>query len=233
MYREIIYKKYHLGSDFFFEGMTEEELSLLHSRSVSHPYQKGQVIFRAGMTPTGIYLLSSGKVKKYTIGDDGKQHIFYICKSGEALGYHSLLSEEPYADYAETLEDSTLTFIPKDIFLTLLEQSKQLNQKLLKSLSHEFSVFIHSTTVFAQKTVRERLALALLMLNEKYRIHGKPDNAVEITLSRDDLANIIGTAKETLVRMLREFKEDHVIETHGRNIRILQPKSLVRVANFS
>ncbi|MEQ8471530.1 MAG: Crp/Fnr family transcriptional regulator [Marinoscillum sp.] len=232
MYREIIYNKYQLGSNFLFEGLSEDEKVLLESRKINHEYKKGQVIFRAGMTPNGIYLLNSGKVKKYTIGDDGKPHIFYICSSGEALGYHSLLSEEPYPDYAETLEDSSLSFIPKDVFLSLLDQSKQLNQKLLKSLSHEFTVFIHSTTVFAQKTVRERLALALLMLKEKYTNKDSKEKPVEISILREDLANIVGTAIETLVRLLRDFKEEQIIETKGRTIRILHPAKLVKIANF-
>lgn len=232
MYREIIYNKYHLGSNFLFEGLSVEERVLLESQMISHIYKKGQVIFRAGIAPTGIYLLNSGKVKKYTIGDDGKQHIFYICNSGEALGYHSLLGEEPYPDYAETLEDSSISFIPKDVFLTLLGQSGQLSRKLLKSLSHEFTVFINSTTVFAQKTVRERLALALLMLKEKYTNKASQESPVEVTISRDDLSNIVGTAKETLVRLLHDFKEDQIIETKGRTIRILHPAKLVRIANF-
>lgn len=232
MYREIIHNKYHLGSDFLFESLSVEEKISLDSQMVSHVYKKGQVIFRAGMTPTGIYLLNSGKVKKYTVGDDGKPHIFYICNSGEALGYHSLLSEEPYPDYAETLEDSTLSFIPKAAFLSLLDESKQLSQKLLKSLSHEFTVFIHSSTVFAQKTVRERLALALLMLKEKYTNKKSEKAPVEIAISREDLSNIIGTAKETLVRLLHDFKEEQIIETKGRTIRILHPAKLVRIADF-
>ncbi|WOK09159.1 Crp/Fnr family transcriptional regulator [Imperialibacter roseus] len=232
MYREIIYNKYHLGGDFLIEGLSAEEKVLLESKMISHIYKKGQVIFRAGMTPTGVYLLNKGKVKKYTTGDDGKQHIFYICNSGEALGYHSLLSEEPYPDFAETLEDSTLAFIPKDVFLMLIDRSKQLSQKLLKSLSHEFTVFIHSTTVFAQKTVRERLALSLLMLKEKYRGDDSQDGPVEITILREDLANIVGTAIETLVRLLRDFKEEQIIETKGRTIVILHPGKLVKIANF-
>ena len=232
MYREIIYNKYHLGTDILFDGLSEDEKVFLESSMVSHVYKKGQIIFRGGMTPSGIYLLTSGKVKKYTIGDDGKPHIFYICNSGEVLGYHALLGEESYPDYAETLEDSTLSFIPKDVFLSLLDQSKGLSRKLLKSLSHEFTVFIHSTTVFAQKTVRERLALALLMLKEKYTEKGAQEKPVEITISRDDLANIIGTAKETLVRLLHDFKEEQIIETKGRTIRILHPAKLVRIANF-
>lgn len=232
MYREIIYNKYHLGIDVFFEGLTDAEMAILESSKVSHEYKKGQVIFREGITPTGIYLLDRGKVKKYTIGDDGKHHIFYICNSGEALGYHALLSEESYPDYAETIEDSTLSFIPKDVFLSLLDQSKELSRKLLKCLSHEFTVFIHSTTVFAQKTVRERLALALLMLKEKYTNRQEQEKPVEITISRGDLANIIGTAKETLVRLLHDFKEEQIIETKGRTIRILHPAKLVKIANF-
>lgn len=232
MYREFIYNKYYIGSDSIFEGLSDDENVQLEARMVRHEYKKGQVIFREGITPTGIYVLNNGKVKKYTLGDDGKQHIFYVCKKGEVLGHHALLSGEPYSDFAGTLEDSVLSFLPKDDFLAILESSKQLNRNLLKSLSHEFTVFIHSTTVFAQKTVKERLALALLMLKEKYSEKDAGDEMVEISISRGDLANIVGTAKETLVRALHDFKLDNIIETKGRSIKVMNPNKLVRIAHF-
>ncbi|MFH1319192.1 MAG: Crp/Fnr family transcriptional regulator [Bacteroidota bacterium] len=232
MYRDIIYNKYHFKSDYLFEGLSKDEKVILESHMVTHIYQKGQVIFRRGAAPSGVFVLNKGKVKKYTIGSDGKQHIFYICSSGEVLGYHALLSEETYPDFAQTLEDSTISFIPREDFINVLELSKTLNKKLLKNLSHEFTVFINSTTVLAQKTVRERLALALLMLKEKYQKDRSNDDSIEIVMSRDDMANIVGTATETLVRLLHDFKEDRVIETQGRSIKILNLAMLVKIANF-
>jgi CRP-like cAMP-binding protein len=190
------------------------------------------MIFSEGTYPSGIFYLEKGKVKKYKADRDGREHIIYICNSGELLGYPALLSEEPYSDSASALEDSILGFIPKDAFFKILEQSPALSTKLLKNLSHEFGVLENSIINFAHKSVRERLALSLLILKEKFRDKKNPDATVEITLSRKDLSNVTGTVVETLVRLLHDFKDEGLIETEGKKIRILDVKKLVKVANF-
>ena len=114
----------------------------------------------------------------------------------------------------------------------MLEQSRALSTRLLKNLSHEFGVLENSIANFAHKSVRERLALSLLIMKEKFRDKKNPNASVEIMLSREDLANITGTAIETLVRLLHTFKDEGLIETEGRKIRILDAKKLIKVANF-
>jgi CRP-like cAMP-binding protein len=99
-------------------------------------------------------------------------------------------------------------------------------------LSHEFAVLVNSLSIFGQKSVRERLALQLIVLWEKYKVNLQPDIEVEINISRSDLANLVGTARENVVRLLSEFKEDGVVSTHGRRIRINHPEQLISIANF-
>ncbi|HSH64815.1 MAG TPA: Crp/Fnr family transcriptional regulator [Bacteroidia bacterium] len=189
-------------------------------------------MFSEGTFPSGIFYDKKGKVKKYKTDRDGREQIIYICNSGELLGYPALLSEETYSDSASALEDSILAFISKDVFLSVLEQSRALSTRLLKNLSHEFGVLENSIANFAHKSVRERLALSLLIMKEKFRDKKNPTASVEIMLSREDLANITGTAIETLVRLLHTFKDEGLIETEGRKIRILDAKKLIKVANF-
>lgn len=224
--------KFHFRSDSILEGLPENDLEALKSKMVSHKFKKGKMIFSEGTYPAGIFYLKKGKVKKYKTDRDGREHIIYICNSGELLGYPALLSEESYSDSAAALEDSTLGFIPKDAFLKILEQSPVLSTMLLKNLSHEFGVLENSIINFAHKSVRERLALSLLILKEKFRDKNNPDATVEVTLSRKDLSNITGTVVETLVRLLHDFKDEGLIETEGKKIRILDAKRLVKVANF-
>ena len=149
-----------------------------------------------------------------------------MCGEGELLGYHALLGEEYYPDSAATIEESEITFIPKENFLLVLRNSTVLSNSLLKALGHEFSLFINSITNLATKTVRERLAFNLLILEEKFKTPGKPNMSSEINMSRTDLANMVGTAKETLVRLLHEFKRDGLIESNGRIIRITDRKEI-------
>ena len=224
--------KFHFRSNSVLEGLPKEELKYLESKMIVHKYKRGQNIFVEGTIPNGIYYLTKGKIKKYKSDQDGKEQIIYVCNEGELLGYQALLCGEPYSDSAAALEESLVSFIAKKDFLEILDRSTVLSKKLLINLSHEFGVLINSIATFAHKSVRERLALSLLILKDKYKIKGEENKPVEIILPREDLANIIGVALETLVRLLHNFKDEGLIETEGRKIRILNLTKLVKVANF-
>ncbi len=232
MLTNFLSENFRLKKDQIFEGLTTEQLDLLMNSGVTHSFKKGEIIFREGGIPTGIFYITAGKVKKYKATVKGGEQIFYVCSEGELLGYHALLSEEYYPDSAATIQDSQITFIPKESFLSVLRSSPALSNALLKALGHEFSLFINSITNLATKTVRERLAFNLLILEEKYKIPGRPEAQSDIDLSRTDLANMVGTAKETLVRLLQEFKRDSLIESNGRIIRIINRKGIIKEANM-
>ncbi len=223
---------YHFKSHSIFEELPKEDQDFVKKVMLLKKYRKSEMVFIEGSYPSGIFYLIEGKIKKFKVDKDGREHIIYICNSGELLGYPALLSEETFSDSAMALENITVGFIPGNKFLELLEKSTVLSSKLLKNLSHEFAVLENNILSIAHKTVRERLALTLLILRDKFKAADKPNEIVEITLTREDLANILGTAVETLVRFLREFKDDDIIETKGRTIRILKAHKLVEIANL-
>lgn len=208
-----------------------EEYELLIKNNTEQAFKKGEVVFREGYHPTGIFYILNGKVKKYKVDRDGREQIIYVANSGELVGYHAVLAEDRYPDSASTLEESTITFIPKEDFLMVLQQSSVLNNRLLKTLSHEFSVLANSLTLFAQRSVRERLALQLIVMREKYKKNFEPGDPIEINMSRDDLASLVGTARENVVRVLTEFKEGQILETKGRKIIVLDVRKLISIAN--
>jgi CRP-like cAMP-binding protein len=232
MMNSFLSENFRLKTNQIFEGLTPAEQDLLNNSGVTHVYKKGEIIFREGGIPTGIFYVKSGRVKKYKATVKGGEQIFYICSEGELLGYHALLGEDYYPDSAATIEDSEITFIPKDSFLQVLRHSTILSNRLLKALGHEFSLFINSITNLATKTVRERLAFTLLVLEEKFKKPGKTNAGTEINMSRTDLANMVGTAKETLVRLLHEFKSDGLIVTTSKTIRITNRKGVITEANL-
>jgi CRP-like cAMP-binding protein len=166
------------------------------------------------------------------VDSEGREQIIYVANTGELLGYHAILSEDNYPDSAAVLEESLITFIPREDFLDAIKQSDVLNRRLLKTLSHEFAVLANSLTMFAQRSVRERLALQLIVIREKYKIDFEPGQPVEINMGRDDLASLVGTARENVVRMLSEFKEEGVVTTRGRKIIVLDVKKLIKIANY-
>ncbi|MFL5728676.1 MAG: Crp/Fnr family transcriptional regulator [Cytophagaceae bacterium] len=224
--------QFHFKNSSIFDGLSPKEKDILNSRMTTHEYKKGQIVFHEGAFPAGIHIVKKGKVKKYKTGTDGKEHIFYVCTSGEFMGYHALLAGEQYSDSTASLENSVISFILKEDFLEVLNSSSILSNYLLKNLSHEFSVLINNITIQAQQTVHERLALSLLILRDKYKDEVSSDGQIHITLSREDLANFVGTAKETLVRLLRELKDENLIKAEGRTIVILDPLKLAKIANY-
>lgn len=225
--------KFIFNNQYLYEELPECDKDLLNGVMQHKNYRKNEAIFTNGTIPNGVFYLKSGKVKKYKVDNDGREQIIYIYNSGEFFGYSAILSDESYGDTTQTLENSVISFISKDDFLTLLDKSVVFSRLLLKSLSHEFSVMANLMTVLSQRTVRERVALSLLILHNKYKVSTMEDeDKVFITLSRTDLANMAGTANETLARILHDFKEDRLISMEGRKIQLLHLKQLTQIANF-
>jgi CRP-like cAMP-binding protein len=203
------------------------------SQMIVKQFRKGQNIFTEGTYPAGIYFIKKGKVKKYKSLNGGKEQIIYVCCEGELLGYAAFLSEEWYPDSAAALTDAIIGFLSKEKLLRLLDQYDELSKMLMKNLSHEFGVLVNVIATITQKTVRERVALTLLILQEKFKDNVNADNEVEIVLSRADFANIVGTAVATLVRLLRDFKDEGIISTNGRKIVIHNKLQLVEIADVT
>lgn len=224
--------KWDFKSESIFAGLPAEDLELLTAHKTEQLYKKGEMIFREGTYPSGIFYIIDGKVKKYKADREGREQIIYVANRGELIGYHAILARDSYPDSAATLEESTIAFISREDFLLTLQQSSELNNRLLRTLSHEFSVLANSLTLFARKSVRERLALQLIVIREKYKIDFQPGMPVEINMSRDDLANLVGTARENVVRILTEFKESGMVATKGRKIIVMDVRKLIEVANY-
>jgi len=225
-------EKWEFKSESILSGLPEQDLQLLMAHKSEQTYRKGEIIFREDTYPSGIYYLVNGKAKKYKVDKDGREQIIYVANTGELLGFHAILSGDNYPDSAAVMEDCVIAFIPREDFLEALRQSDVLNRRLLKTLSHEFIVLTNSLTMFAQRSVRERLALQLIVVREKYKVDFQPGMSVEINMSRDDLASLVGTARENVVRILSEFKEEGLVETKGRKIIVRDVKSLIKVANL-
>jgi len=224
--------KWDFKSESVLADLPSDDFELLTANKIEQVYKKGEIIFREGAFPSGIFYITEGKVKKYKIDKESREQIIYVANTGELIGYHAILAQDRYPDFAAALEKSRIGFIPKEDFLEALQQSPILTNRLLKTLSHEFAVLANSLTLFSQKSVRERLALQLIVLREKYKVNFHAGMLVEINMGRDDLASLVGTARENLVRVLTEFKEEDILETNGRKIIVHDVNKLVAIANY-
>ena len=224
--------KWDFNSQSVLMGLPEEDLLSLTAHQSIQGYSKGEVIFREGAFPSGIFFMINGMAKKYKVDKEGREQIIYVANAGELMGYHAILEEDRYPDSAAALEESKIGFIPKEDFLEVLQRSAILNKRLLKTLSHEFAVLINSMTLFAHRPVRERLAIQLVILREKYKVDFQPGMSVEINMSRDDLASLVGAARENVLRALSELKNEGIIATKGRKIVVTNILKLLKVANY-
>jgi len=214
----------------YFKGLDNCDLSEFNSKKSCYFYKKGQVIFYEGKQPLGIYCVHSGKIKISKYGIEGKEQILRMATAGELLGMRSLISGSNYSASASTIDDSVVCFIAKRKFFQLTIRYPAISTRIMITLSSLLEEAENRITSLAQKPVRERLAETLLTLDNVFRSDGCPNTI--INLSREDLANIVGTANETVIRLLSEFKEDKMVGVKGRKIWLLNKEELKKVARI-
>ncbi|WP_299443650.1 Crp/Fnr family transcriptional regulator [uncultured Aquimarina sp.] len=220
------HKRYSFISESFLQNFPQEIINRFDENKSVIKLTKGQVLFHEGAIPTGVYILKSGKVKKYCTGLNGKEHIFHLIKENGLFGHHNLLCEETYSHSTACLTDCVFHLIPKDVFISTVENNREMLHCLLKIISHEFGVFSNNSRILAQHNVRERTALSIIKLEEFFNENGN------IRLSRKDHSNIVGTSIESLVRVLHDFKEEKLIEIKENIIKIIDIKRLANITNF-
>jgi CRP/FNR family transcriptional regulator, polysaccharide utilization system transcription regulator len=207
------------------DGMqTMQKLS--EDRDVSS-FKKKEAVYREGQHPRGLFLLLKGKVKTFRTNDDGKEFITGLYKDGDYFGYLALLEENRYTDSAIALEDADVCLIPKADFEALVYKNADVSRKFLKMLSDNLQEKETQLLKLAYNSVRKRIADALVGLHDRY----KKDGTTSISVTREDLANIVGTASETIIRTLSDFKDEKLIEVKGRDITIRDYARLAQMRN--
>lgn len=211
--------------------LSDDELINLSIQKNCNYYQKGQQIFNEGNSPSGLYCVNKGKIKLSQSGSEGKEQIIRLAKDGDILGYRSLISGETYSASAIALEDSKVCLIPKTMFFELIQSNSDITTKIMKLLASDLKEAENKITNLAQKPVIERLAEALLMLKEYYG-YQKDESSLNLTITREEIANIVGTATETAIRILSELKREGIIDLEGKKIKILKNDALIKLANL-
>ena len=215
--------------DFLSEAKEYKELEELSEDKEIKTLAKKDLVFREGSYPIGIYYLNKGKVKTFMTNDDAKDYITGLYKSGEFFGYSTILENKPYAESAMALEDSEVCLIPKEEFFSLLYSNKDVAKKFISMLSNNLLAMEERLIDLAYNSVRKRVAQSLMLLKEKYEKEGV--DIFNMSISREDLANIVGTSKESVIRTLSDFKEEGLIEIKGSNIKVINSDRLDRMKN--
>ncbi len=216
-------------NEFMTEAKGMESLKKLSEERDVRIYKKKDDIYNENSYPKGIYFISKGKVKIYKTPDYGKELITELHKEGDFFGYLSLLQDEKHTSSATAMEDSEIYMIPKDDFFALIYKNADVSRKFIELLSNNLRETEKQLVKLAYNSVRKRVAEALVKLSDKYKKEG--DQKFSMSVSREDLANIVGTATETVIRTLSDFKEDNYIEVTGGTITILDYDKLSKMKN--
>ncbi len=219
-----------LESGSIFKHLTHEETDKLNYEKDFRHYKRGDILYQEGNRISGFYCINSGIIKVFKTGFDGKEQIIRFAKKGDIIAYRSVLSNELACTSAKVIEDCQVCFIPSEILVSFIKTNPAYALELVKLACHELGEANSFITDIAQKTVRERLAEIILLLVNDFGLDEQ--NYLNISLTREELANIVGTATESVIRLLSEFKSDKLVELNGRKIRVLNTKALEKISNL-
>jgi CRP/FNR family transcriptional regulator, cyclic AMP receptor protein len=218
------------GVHAFMKDLGREDAlkSLSEGRNINH-YKKKQLIYSEGNHPGRLYFVIKGKVKTFKSNDDGKELTIGLYKEGDFFGYVALLENSVYKETAEAMEDTEIAVIPREDFETLINNNPEVTRKFIRMLANNVSEKEDQLLGLAYNSLRKRVADALITLQKKYSRPGQETFSIHI--SREDLANIAGTATESLIRTLSDFRSEKLIEIKDGFIYILNEKKLASMLN--
>ncbi len=211
-----------------FRHLSENEIRDLQNEMIAEHFNRGSVLYREHNKITGFYCIQRGIIKIFKTGSDGKEQIIRFAKKGDIIGFRSVLSNELACTSAMAIEDADTCFISGHTLIHLVRTNSDFSVEMLKLTCRELGEANAYLTDIAQKSVRQRLAEVLVQLESEFGLDD--DKILKISLTREELAHIVGTATESVIRLLSEFKQDNYLELNGRKIRILNLPALIKTS---
>lgn len=209
------------------KALSKEELLKVASCKSSFRVKKGENLFEEGQYANGVFCIKSGICKISKLTDSGKSHIVKLITKGELLGQRSLINDESVNLTATALEDMDVCFIPKSEIMSFFHTNPNFSMEVLKTICEDLKEADNDLVNMAQKSVRERLAHTLLYLADKFGTD--EEKVLNVQLSREELSGLVGTAVESCIRLLSEFKKDGLIDLIGKRIALKNEKELRRM----
>lgn len=212
-----------------------EKISLteVSQNKVMNNYKKGQTIFFQGNPPFGLYCIATGKIKVSRMSGDGKESIVRIAGPGDVLGHRSLFSKQNYSATATVLEDAAVCFVDKNYILDAIKSDPSIALNLIEKLSRDMGSSEARNAAMSNKNARERLAELFLTFKKNYGVEEEDGRIrLDIKLNRDEIASLVGTVHETIIRLISEFKEEGILEQEGKTLYIVDEEKLLQFANL-
>ena len=210
------------------KSLSKEELKNISDHKDSINFKKGDVLFTEGNVLNGVYCIKEGVGKLTRLSSNGKEQIVRFVKGGDMLGYRSILSEEPVTLTITVMKEMKACYIPKKEIFDSIKENPNFSLDMMKVVCHDLRDANTTITNMAQKSVKERLADTLLFLKETFGLN--EEGFLSIVLTREELSSVIGTATESAIRLLSEFKKNGVIGLEGKKVKILDEAELHKIS---
>ncbi len=228
---EFLFKDYPLNADGF-ESFIKDAQGVLNLAEFNKDrkvkaFKKKNEIYSEGDAPLYVYYIKSGSVKSYKSNADGKELIISLYKENDFFGFEPVLENAHYSESVATLEDSEITLIPRHDFLALLFNQKEISASFISLLCKKVVEKEKQLLNLAYNSVRQRTAEALL------KVFQLNNQDTKIYISRDDLAKMVGTAPESVIRAVSDFKEEGLIEIENGKIKVMSPTRLEKVVRWN
>lgn len=207
-----------------FKALKKEELKQMSDSKKTKTIKKGEAIFKEGDRLSGVFCVRNGVSKLSKMSDNGRDQIVKLAKKGEVLGQRSVITAETANLSATALEDMEVCFIPKNHIEEPLQTNPIFTNAVLKHMAQDLKYADDFIVNMAQKNVRQRLAEVLMYLEDNFGLDN--EGYLYLQLSRADIADVVGTATELLIRTLTKFKKEGLISTSGKRIKIEDKKTL-------
>ena len=211
-----------------FKALRKEELKRMSDRKETRNIKKGENIFQEGDRLNGVFCVRKGVSKLSKLSDNGRDQIVKLATKGEVLGQRSVITQEQANLSAMALEDMEVCFIPKETITDPLSENVLFTNAILKQMASDLKFADDVIVNMAQKSVRQRLAETLLYIEDNFGV--TEEGSLKLQLTRADIADIVGTATELLIRTLTKFKKEDLVATQGKNIQLTDRKKLKQIA---
>ena len=209
------------------KALTKDELIRISGCKTSKIIKKGDIIFEEGETLNGVFCVKDGICKLSKLSANGKDQIVKLVVKGDLLGQRSLIGDESANLSAVALNDMEVCFIPKHEIMADLQNNSNFSMDVLQQMAHDLKESDNVIVNMAQKSVKQRLAESLLYIHNHFG--NNEDGFLSVVLSREDYANIVGTATESAIRILSQLKKEGLISTSGKQIKIEDLEGLKRI----
>ncbi|WP_179317042.1 Crp/Fnr family transcriptional regulator [Winogradskyella undariae] len=209
------------------KALGKEDLIRISGCKTSKSIKKGEILFREGESVNGIYCIKEGVCKLSKLSANGKEQIVKLVVRGDLIGQRSLVTDEKSNLTAIAVNEMEVCFIPKSEVLHDLSRNASFSLDMLQDMAKELRLADNIIVDMAQKPVKQRLADVLIYLHKTFKNDDK--DYLGVILSREDYASIVGTATESAIRILSQFKKEGLISTRGKHIKILDLEGLKRI----